>query len=64
MLTILLFIISIFFPEIYFKTHIFQGWVKFGNFIGRINSKIMPLKKPVEQVYSTSFLIKSNEGWE
>jgi hypothetical protein len=38
----LFFIISaVFFPEIYFKIQIFQGWVKFGNFLGKINSKII-----------------------
>ena len=38
----LLFLISsTFFPTIYVRTHIFQLWVKFGNFIGHINSKII-----------------------
>jgi len=32
---------SAFFPELYFKTHVFQSWVKFGNFLGKINSKII-----------------------
>ncbi len=30
-----------FFPDFYFKTHVFQSWVKFGNFLGKINSKII-----------------------
>jgi hypothetical protein len=30
-----------FFPEIYVKTFIFQGWIKFGNFLGNANSKII-----------------------
>ncbi|MCE3255463.1 MAG: putative rane protein [Rickettsiaceae bacterium] len=30
-----------FFPEIYFKTKLFQIWIKFGDFIGKINSKII-----------------------
>lgn len=32
---------SILFPEIYVKIRIYQGWIKIGNFIGHINSKII-----------------------
>ena len=40
-LSITFFVSSIFFPQIYLKTFIYQGWIKFGNFIGHINSKII-----------------------
>ena len=35
------FISATLFPNIYVKTYIFQLWVKFGNFFGNINSKII-----------------------
>ncbi len=28
-------------PELYFKSGIFQGWIKVGDFLGKINSKII-----------------------
>tara|TARA_B100000886_G_C20365028_1_gene466936 strand:+ start:520 stop:888 length:369 start_codon:yes stop_codon:yes gene_type:complete len=34
---------SLFFPEIFLKTYIYQGWVKFGNLIGNLNSKLIIL---------------------
>lgn len=38
----LLFVISsLSFPEIYSKTKFYQGWIKFGGVIGKINSKII-----------------------
>ena len=37
------FISSLFFPEIFFKTYIYQGWVKFGNLMGNLNSKLIIL---------------------
>lgn len=40
-LSIFFVINSLFFPRFFTKTYIFQGWVKFGNFIGHINSKII-----------------------
>jgi len=40
--TSLCFIVSAtLFPKIYIKIHIFQCWIKFGNFIGHINLKII-----------------------
>ena len=30
-----------FFPNLYIKTHIYQLWIKLGNVIGHINSKII-----------------------
>tara|TARA_Y100000589_G_scaffold114753_1_gene108952 strand:- start:110 stop:478 length:369 start_codon:yes stop_codon:yes gene_type:complete len=32
---------SILFPEIYLKSYLYQGWIKFGDLIGNINSKII-----------------------
>lgn len=30
-----------FYPDLYTKTHLFQLWVKFGNLMGKVNSKII-----------------------
>ncbi len=30
-----------FFPEIYVKTKIFQAWIKLGDYLGKVNSKII-----------------------
>jgi len=35
------FLSASFFPQIYIKTRIYQLWIKFGEFIGHINSKII-----------------------
>lgn len=35
--------ISIFIPRLYYQIHFYQNWIKFGNFIGKINSKIIIL---------------------
>lgn len=32
-----------FYPSIYVKIHLFQLWIKFGNLMGKINSKIIIL---------------------
>ena len=37
------FIISITYPQLYKITYFYQSWIKFGNFIGKINSKIIML---------------------
>ena len=37
------FISSLFFPEVFLKTYIYQGWVKFGNLMGNLNSKLIIL---------------------
>lgn len=33
--------ISLIYPKIYQQIYFYQGWIKFGNFIGKINSKII-----------------------
>jgi len=40
-LSIVFLISSTLFPEIYVKTKIFQNWIKIGDFLGKINSKII-----------------------
>ena len=35
------FLISLLFPELFLKTYIYQGWLKFGNLIGNLNSKLI-----------------------
>lgn len=34
-------ITSLFFPNFYKKTYFYQTWIRFGSFIGKINSKII-----------------------
>ena len=34
-------IVSLTFPSFYEKIHFYQAWIKVGNFIGKINSKII-----------------------
>lgn len=41
LLSIFFIISASFFPEIYVKTKIFQSWIKLGNFLGKVNSKII-----------------------
>ena len=33
--------ISVIFPSFYQKIYFYQGWIKFGNFVGKVNSKII-----------------------
>ena len=40
-LSIFFFISSIIYPELFLKSYIYPGWIKLGNFIGGINSKII-----------------------
>jgi hypothetical protein len=35
------FLSASFYPDLYTKTHLFQLWVKFGNLMGKVNSKII-----------------------
>jgi len=32
---------SLFYPEVYYQTRFYQTWIKFGELIGKINSKII-----------------------
>ncbi|MDA0902373.1 MAG: SxtJ family membrane protein [Proteobacteria bacterium] len=35
------FVISACYPQLYKITYFYQGWIKFGDFVGKINSKII-----------------------
>ena len=37
------FLSSLLFPEIFLKTYFYQAWIKFGNIIGNLNSKLIIL---------------------
>ena len=39
--SILFILISLTYPKLYEKTYFYQGWLKFGEFMGKINSKII-----------------------
>ena len=32
---------AFFYPQLYLKIYFYQGWIKFGNFVGLINSRII-----------------------
>jgi len=42
-ISLFFFLSASFYPELYIKTYLFQIWIKFGNIMGKINSKIIIL---------------------
>lgn len=38
---LIMFLIAVFSPNLFIKTRVYQAWIKFGNVLGLINSKII-----------------------